>query len=113
MSYVAEKIFWKAVESEVPEVVEVSSGFSTVKFVAIAGGIASILFGLGYVLYGLGSSLVPAAKIIDELHDSGKSSDESDKSDDDKSDDDKSDDDKSDDEKSEESENAEESDDSN
>ena len=57
---------------------EHTNGFSTFKFVAIAGSISLLLFGTGYALYGLGSALRPISDIVDEFHDSNStdSSDE-------------------------------------
>ena len=71
MGYVSEKIFQR--EMETAKTVETSSEFNALNFIAITGGVAVILFGLGYALHGLGQSLVPTAQIIDELHDSDSS----------------------------------------
>ena len=73
VGYIGEKLFHRTIETET------TSGFTTFKFVAIAGSISLILFGLGYLFRGLGSSLKPISDIVDELHDSDKS-DNSDKS---------------------------------
>jgi hypothetical protein len=68
ISYIGEKMFYKSVES--------TSGFSTTKFILIAGGISLIMFGAGYMFTGLGSAITPISNIIDELHDSEDSQDE-------------------------------------
>ncbi len=67
VGYIGEKLFHRTIETET------TSGFTTFKFVAIAGSISLILFGLGYLFRGLGSSLKPISDIVDELHDSDKS----------------------------------------
>ncbi len=59
------------IEESKPE--DVVESFNTFKFVAIAGSISLVLFGVGYMFYGLGSTLVPVSIILDELHEeSGK-----------------------------------------
>ena len=67
LRYFGEKLFHHTIEPDT------SSGFTTLKFVAIAGSISLILFGLGYMFHGLGSSLKPISDIVEELHDSDKS----------------------------------------
>jgi len=47
-----------------------NGGLTVFKFVAITGSIAFLMFGVGYMLNGLGHTLKPVSDIIDELHDS-------------------------------------------
>ena len=60
----------------------VLSEITTAKIVFIAGSVSLLFFGIGYMLYGLGSVAKPISDIIDELHDSNDSSSGSSTSDD-------------------------------
>ena len=65
-------LFWSSIE-KAGNMEE--NSFSTVKFVAITGSISLVLFGIGYMFYGLGTTLAPVSVIIDELHDSDTEND--------------------------------------
>ena len=56
-------------------------GFTTNKFILVAGSVSLILFGIGYSLYGLGSVIKPVCDIIDDFHDSDNKSSDSNSSD--------------------------------
>lgn len=53
------------------------TGFSTFKFVAVAGSVSLVLFGLGYTFYGLGSALRPVSDMIDYSDSNSDSSSDS------------------------------------